>query len=49
MGKTLFGITTISITTDVMTDLLRQNANIPEDINQGLLVWKILKDSPAAR
>lgn len=49
MGKTLYGITTISMTSEVMTDLLRQNQNIPVDIKQGLLVWKVLKDSPAAK
>lgn len=49
LGKTLFGITTISITSELMTDLLRQNKSIPTDLKQGLLVWKVIQDSPAAR
>ncbi|KAJ8970178.1 hypothetical protein NQ314_001324 [Rhamnusium bicolor] len=48
MGKTLFGITTISITPDILADLLTENRNIPKDVDQGLLVWKIIQGTPAS-
>ncbi|KAJ8973706.1 hypothetical protein NQ317_017908 [Molorchus minor] len=48
-GKTLFGITTISITPDILLELLKENRNIPRDVNQGLLVWKIIQGCPAAK
>ncbi|XP_050507708.1 serine protease HTRA2, mitochondrial-like [Diabrotica virgifera virgifera] len=47
MGKNLFGITTISITPEVVSELLRNNKDIPKDIKQGLLVWKILPGTAA--
>nr|CAI5867806.1 unnamed protein product [Callosobruchus analis] len=49
LGKTLFGITTISLSAEVLADLLRDNVNIPTDIENGLLVWKIVGDSAAAQ
>nr|CAH7761835.1 unnamed protein product [Callosobruchus chinensis] len=49
LGKTLFGITTISLSAEVVADLLRDNVNIPTDIENGLLVWKIVGDSAAAQ
>ncbi|XP_074028714.1 serine protease HTRA2, mitochondrial [Leptinotarsa decemlineata] len=49
MGKTLFGITTISITPEVLSDLLRENSKIPNDVIHGLLVWKIIPGSPASQ
>lgn len=47
VGKALFGLTTISINPDVLTDLSKNNSRVPEDVTQGLLVWKIIPGTPA--
>lgn len=47
--KTLFGVTTIAITPDMLTDLRKEDSNIPKDLTYGLLVWKIIPDTPAER
>ncbi|XP_076272056.1 serine protease HTRA2, mitochondrial-like isoform X2 [Rhynchophorus ferrugineus] len=47
--KTLFGITTIAITPEMLTDLRKEDSNIPKDLTYGLLVWKIIPDTPAER
>ncbi|KAG5886914.1 hypothetical protein JTB14_034190 [Gonioctena quinquepunctata] len=47
MGKTLLGITTIAITPNVLSDLLRES-KIPKDVSEGLLVWKVIPGSPAS-
>ncbi|KAJ8925052.1 hypothetical protein NQ315_001223 [Exocentrus adspersus] len=46
MGKTLLGIATISITPEVMKDLLEQYST--RDGAQGLLVWKVVEGTPAS-
>ncbi|KAJ8957557.1 hypothetical protein NQ318_020597 [Aromia moschata] len=48
LGRTLFGLTTISITPDIIIELVKENKNIPRDVNQGLLVWKIIQGTPAS-
>lgn len=45
---TLFGLTTISITSDLMIDLMQKKLlNFPKDVDEGLLVWKVLEGSIA--
>ncbi|XP_057663532.1 serine protease HTRA2, mitochondrial-like [Diorhabda carinulata] len=48
-GKSLLGITTIPITPEVISELLRNNRDIPKDVRQGLLVWKILPGTAASK
>lgn len=47
VGKTLFGLTTISLTPELLTDLDKEKSNIPKDVTKGLLVWKIIPGTPA--
>ncbi|XP_030760731.1 serine protease HTRA2, mitochondrial-like [Sitophilus oryzae] len=47
--KTLFGLTTIPITPDLLDDLKKDNSNLPKDITHGLLVWKIIPETPAEK
>ncbi|XP_044767034.1 serine protease HTRA2, mitochondrial-like [Coccinella septempunctata] len=45
---TLFGLTTIPITSDVLIDLMQKKLlTFPKDVDEGLLVWKILEGSLA--
>lgn len=48
-GKHLFGMTTISVNLDIINELLRENKSIPEGLNEGLLVWKLLNGTPAQK
>lgn len=41
------GITTISITQDIVKDLLVKERSIPEFVNHGIFVWKVVKGTPA--
>lgn len=41
------GITTFSITPHLMRELLLQKKMIPEEVDQGVLIWKVLKGTPA--
>lgn len=41
------GITTISITQDIVKDMLVQYQPIPSYVNQGVFVWKVMKGTPA--
>lgn len=49
MGKSLFGITTISITPEVVKELQRNNNQVPNDIKKGLLIWKIVPGTAGAK
>lgn len=43
------GITTISITPYIIRELLQQQKIIPEDVHNGVLVWKVLNGTPAQK
>ncbi|CAG9857425.1 unnamed protein product [Phyllotreta striolata] len=49
MGRALFGITTISITPEVVEELRKNDARLPPDVASGLLVWKIVPGTAAAK
>ncbi|XP_060534681.1 serine protease HTRA2, mitochondrial [Cylas formicarius] len=46
-GKTLFGLTTISITAELLEELGKTNDQVPKNVSEGLLVWKIIPGTPA--
>lgn len=46
-SKTLFGIITISVSHEVINELMGKSNYMPHNVSHGLLVWKLLKDSPA--
>lgn len=48
MGKPLFGITTISITADLLNEITKESRCVPDDISEGLLVWKVLEGTLAS-
>lgn len=41
------GITTFSVTPYLTRELLLQKKLIPEEVDQGVLIWKVLKGTPA--
>lgn len=47
MYENCIGITTIPITPSVIRELLQQQKTIPDDIEKGVLVWKVLKGTAA--
>ncbi|XP_018576418.1 serine protease HTRA2, mitochondrial-like [Anoplophora glabripennis] len=48
LGKTLFGITTISISTDLLTEIMEEFKVIPNDVSEGLFIWKVLEGTLAS-
>lgn len=46
-SKALYGLTTISVTPELLTDLGKENPNIFKGVTQGLLVWKVIPGTPA--
>ncbi|CAG9770948.1 unnamed protein product [Ceutorhynchus assimilis] len=46
-SKPVFGLTTITITPDLLVELHKENENIPKELTHGLLVWKIIPGTPA--
>ncbi|KAL1516662.1 hypothetical protein ABEB36_000545 [Hypothenemus hampei] len=47
VDKVLFGLTTISISPELLLEMSTENYNIAKDISHGLLVWKIIPGTPA--
>lgn len=41
------GITMITLTKDILTELRQRSHTVSLDINNGVLVWKVIIDSPA--
>ncbi|KAG5671398.1 hypothetical protein PVAND_001596 [Polypedilum vanderplanki] len=41
------GITMLSLTEDIIRELKQRGSSIPEDIQHGILVWKVIQGSPA--
>lgn len=41
------GITMLSLTPDILSQLQQRNSNIPINIRHGVLVWKVILGSPA--
>lgn len=41
------GITTISLTPALMRQLVQQRKIVPEEVQNGVLVWKVLQGTPA--
>lgn len=41
------GITMLSLTPDIIRELKQRGSNIPENIEHGILVWKVIMNSPA--
>ncbi|KAH1002852.1 hypothetical protein HUJ04_008887 [Dendroctonus ponderosae] len=47
IGQALFGLTTISITPELLVELSKENRIMPKDITHGLLVWKVIPGTSA--
>lgn len=43
------GITMLTLTPDIIFELRQRNHDLPQDINSGVLVWKVIYGSPAHR
>lgn len=46
-GKRYMGITMLSLTPDIIYELKQRGSTIPEKIQHGILVWKVIPGSPA--
>ncbi|CAG9805857.1 unnamed protein product [Chironomus riparius] len=47
-GKRYMGITMLSLTPDIIYELKQRGSSIPDKIQHGILVWKVISGSPAA-
>ena len=47
-GKRYMGITMLSLTPDIIYELKQRGSSIPDKIQHGILVWKVIVGSPAA-
>lgn len=41
------GITMLSLTSDILRELRQRGTTVPDDLNSGILVWKVILGSPA--
>jgi len=46
-GKRYMGITMLSLTPDIIYELKQRGSSIPDKIQHGILVWKVITGSPA--
>lgn len=46
-GKRYMGITMLSLTPDIIYELKQRGSSIPDKIQHGILVWKVISGSPA--
>lgn len=46
-GKRYMGITMLSLTPDIILELKQRGSTIPDKIQHGILVWKVISGSPA--
>ena len=46
-SRRYMGITMLSLTPELLTELRQRTANVPEYIRHGILVWKVILGSPA--
>ncbi|XP_070503551.1 serine protease HTRA2, mitochondrial isoform X2 [Chironomus tepperi] len=46
-GKRYMGITMLSLTPDIIYELKQRGSSIPDKIQHGILVWKVIAGSPA--
>lgn len=46
-GKRYMGITMLSLTPDIINELKQRGSMIPDKIQHGILVWKVIPGSPA--
>lgn len=45
--KRYMGITMLTLTDDILRELRQRSSTVPDDIKQGVLVWKVIIGSPA--
>lgn len=41
------GITMLTLTDDILTELRQRSHTVPVDVDSGVLVWKVIIGSPA--
>lgn len=46
-GKRYMGITMLTLTPEILQELKQRGSNIPDSVQHGILVWKVIANSPA--
>lgn len=46
-ARRFLGITMLTLTYDILTELRQRIMSVPPDIKSGVLVWKVILGSPA--
>lgn len=46
-SRRYMGITMLTLTDDILTELRQRSHTVPVDIKRGVLIWKVIVGSPA--
>lgn len=47
LARRYMGITMLTLTDDILTELRQRSHTVPVDVDSGVLVWKVIIGSPA--
>lgn len=48
-SRRYMGITMLTLTDDILTELRQRSHTVPVDVKRGVLIWKVIIGSPAHR